>query len=414
METMDSESKENVDTTGDKIDTKITDLDCGCLIRIFSHLSLWDLVNVGEIKSFEVAARLSAIRFKKFSLYDYVVQTQMLKRPLQLDKVLSYIAPYVEHLSTLPRNTEYGMRYYNVARHRYDRAFIRFNFPKLRSLKVEESAHLEWITDKTNVKKLKIYKVDRSHLNNFAKEMTNLTDVYLGYVSEQVPSSELSQLIENNRNIVSLQIDSEYERELPQDFFTKLPHLKRVGLWIGKNLQNLKKISKMQPLTNLTLGFTKYNNNIYEIEWFLKNLAQRKTVRTIRLKKFYTTRFEQESHRIFRILQTMNLTSFSMELKRDVPQFCHKLAKTPFHHLKVLQLRLLIDAQDIFVLIESFRSLECLIVDKIRNPNFKVFLVSLYKFLKVKKRNRPSLLLHFGEDRVRVIENTFTKLLNSQ
>lgn len=403
MDVMDCESREN-----ERIQTTILDLNEYCLLKIFRYFDLWDMVNVGQTcKLFEKVAQMAAIKFKKFVLHSYIMHLEMVYQPISLDKIFSYIAPHIEKLYTTERMEA---RWYTEAADRYQlgRTFMQYNFPKLRSITVEKSGHLEWIIDKTNVKKLNIHTVERSDLNNFTVGMTQLTHLLLRDIRESVPVSEVSHLVENNPNIEVLQIKSPYERVLPQNFFAKLPKLKVFEIWLDTSMdrdrRNLMTILQIEQLTSLALEFTSDNQDVALVELFLERLAQKNTVTSLELRG----RFDNPS--LIDILASMNLISMRLVTRHPTSDLLH----VNFPTLKVLDLLTATSIEDVILLLYKFTTLERLIFCSIQDYNFQT-LSERIKDLLEGTRNRLTrpdveLEVHIRGLKVKVKENYSLKL----
>lgn len=351
----------------------ILDLNDYCLLQVFRHLNVYDSINFGgTCKLLQKMSQMAMTKHKKLVLSDYETEySPNLSQPIPLAKMLPYVAPHIELLDTtrsVPRRHAFRLPQSPKVSEPLQ-TIVLFEFPKLKTLLLQDSKDLNYINNDRNVEKLTISQINSSDLVHYVSGMAKLTQLCLPGNSQ--PESPI---------------------EFSEDFFTKLPHLKYLHL-PRVNIQHLEYILQIQQLSELSfeVEITDHQvENFHRVDMFLKKLAEKNTVQTLGVRGV-----DPNSDSLFDSLASMNLISLRI-LPSSInittaTNFFSRLANTPFTTLKDLELLHAGTINDVILIIKRLKTLKRFAFFNVKNFDLNVLLEQINQLLKVTTSARPDL-----------------------
>lgn len=365
-------------------ETTFLDLNDFCLLKVFDHLDLFDVLNVrSTCRRLRTVSEMTANNFKVLCLDTLICHMDGKSLRLItacLHVILNFLNPMVENIQsyTYTRN----IKSINDA---FFKVIQKHDLPKLKSLRVCEASHLRFIKNK-NIEKLDIEHVKSGDLRKYLYGITKVKHLTFITIRHCVRINELIQFFDNNPNIERLALMNEVVRPLNANFFSHLKNLKMLKYRIGEHSEDLQYVSQIESLVELVLAsdYKGYSIN-NSIERFLTTMAQKQTLKSIVIRHIY---FDNLVH----ALSKLNLESLHYVFGND--SFVGKLLTEPFSSLKDLNVFEPIDIVTIFKLIKHLTALEDVRFTVLRRYNRGLFRKKLNQLVAV-KRDRPELRMHF-------------------
>lgn len=388
---------QNLDTsdTSAKSHLSLLDVNDNCLLKVFHFLDIIDMINLGDTCTrLREVAKMAAIKYTSFKLWDYMNYRKKVQQPLSLAKVFSYIAPYIVDLNIDGFFLQHDIDLI------LGRTLIDNHFIKMKCLGIDKSCLLKWINT-SNLEVLVIREVKRDDLNNFTSGLTMLKKLRIGSIDGDVSTDELRYFLEKNPNIECFEFYWSFPLQFPYDILSQLRNLRRLDLTIKNMHPDWRSFMLIEKLSQLTIEVG--NVDDYKpITNYLMNLARRGTLKEIELRNMRFGKYAYKS------LELMNVTKIRIVNPKSSPRFFLKLADTSLTNLTHLDIIHKIGENMVFILIAMFKKLERLKVSFIKKFNRRSFLERIPNLFGLSNINRPNLILSNYCDAERV-DNVLVK-----